>query len=129
MSVLISDLDKCRLVINRQMWCNSNKNNDKEHYLSLSGMICLIHLCVILIKVLRESSFELNTLLKIRRCSIKRNVHVTNIILKCRYFHCFYLLHFVCNKQMLFYMIHMSISIYILTGNYIKTKYHLFCLE
>merc|ERR1712218_300745 len=96
-------LDKFRLVINRQMWCTSNKINDKEHSLSLSGMICLIHLCVILIKVLPELIFELNTLLKIRRCSINRNEHGANIRLKCQYFHCFYLLHFVCNKQILFY--------------------------
>jgi len=112
MSGFISDLDKCRFVINKQIWCNSNKIDDQEHLLTSSLIICLTYLCAILIKVLPESILELNTLLKIRRCSINRNVYGANIRLKCQYFQCLYLLHFVCNKQMLLYIIHMSFSFY-----------------
>ena len=58
-------------------------------------------------KVLTTSNFEAKCMLKMRRCSINRNVYGATVRLK--YFHCFYLLHFVDNKHKLFYFMHRSI--------------------
>ena len=100
----LSNLCKDNLVIKRQMRCNSYRKNKKSLPL-MSSMICFVHLFTILMTVLTKYIFELNFLLKIRRCSIDRNVYGATVRLKCQCFRCFYLSHFVCNKEMILYLI------------------------
>ena len=100
----LSNLCKDYLVIKRQMRCNSKRNNRKSLPF-MSSMICFVHLFTILMTVLTKYIFELNFLLKIRRCSIDRNVYGATVRLKCQCFRCFYLSHFVCNKEMILYLI------------------------
>ena len=97
-------LYKDNFVIKRQTSCNSKRRNMKRLPF-MSSMICFVHLFTILMTVLTKYVFESNFLLKIRRCSIDRNVYGATVRLKCQCFHCFYLSHFVCNKEMLLYLI------------------------
>ena len=104
MLLALSNLYTGIFVIKRQMRCNSNRKN-KKSLPFMSSVICFVHLFTILMTVLTKYIFELNFLLKIRRCSIDRNVYGATVRLKCQCFHCFYLSHFVCNKEMLLYFI------------------------
>ena len=104
MLLALSNLYTGIFVIKRQMRCNSNRKN-KKSLPFMSSVIRFVHLFTILMTVLTKYIFELNFLLKIRRCSIDRNVYGATVRLKCQCFHCFYLSHFVCNKEMLLYFI------------------------
>ena len=86
------------------MRCYSNRKIERLLLSSLTYLVCLF---AILMKVLTISNFEAKRILKMRRCSINRNVYGATVRLK--YFHCFYLLHFVDNKHKLFYFMHRSI--------------------
>merc|ERR1711978_116631 len=102
MLLAISSLYKDIFVIKRLMRCNSKRKNQKSLPF-MSSMICVVHLFTILMTVSTKYIFELNFLLKIRRCSIDRNVYGATVRLKCQCYHCFYLSHFVCNKEMILY--------------------------
>ena len=104
MLLALSNLYTGIFVIKRQMRCNSNRKN-KKSLPFMSSVICFVHLFTILMTVLTKYIFELNFLLKIRRCSIDRNVYGATVRLKCQCFRCFYLSHFVCNKEMILYLI------------------------
>lgn len=121
----LSNLCKNNLVIKRQMRCNSYRKN-KKSLPFMSSMICFVHLLTILMTVLTKYIFELNFLLKIRRCSIDRNVYGATVRLKCQCFRCFYLSHFVCNKEMILYLIKSCIFSLFVSVYIFKIRYAMF---